>query len=145
MFKRILLPTDGSEQSERAVIAGIKFAKELDAEVIGLTVIPKFHVLTYKAEMLEETPAEYERDSRERAARYLGFILATAGEAGVICTTEQVVSDDPDRAIVAVARERGCDLIVMGSHGRRGIQAVLLGSVTQKVLVQSSVPVLVYR
>lgn len=145
MFKRILLPTDGSEQSQRAILAGISFAKELGAEVIGLTVIPKFHIFTYKADMLEESKSEFEADSQQRAAKYLEFIVDAAREAGVDCRLEQAVSDDPDEMIVTIARDRQCDLIAMGSHGRKGVKGVLLGSVTQKVLVHSSVPVLVYR
>jgi nucleotide-binding universal stress UspA family protein len=144
MFKRILLPTDGSEQSQRAIMAGVAFAKELGAEVLGLTVIPRFHTFTYKAELLEETEVEYALDSQKRASEYLSFIVETAHAAGVSCSVEHAVSDDPYQIIVSTARDRQCDLIAMGSHGRRGIQA-LLGSQTQKVLVHSSVPVLVYR
>jgi nucleotide-binding universal stress UspA family protein len=145
MFKRILLPTDGSEQSERAILAGVGFAKELGAEVVGLTVIPKFHTFTYKAEMVEDTSDEFAIESAKRAVIYQEFIRGAAREAGVTCTCEQVVSDDPWKAIVETAVSRQCDLIAMGSHGRRGIAGVLLGSQTQKVLVHSSVPVLVYR
>ncbi|MET0858626.1 MAG: universal stress protein [Telluria sp.] len=145
MFKRILLPTDGSEPAQRAIVAAISLAKELGAEVVGLTVIPKFHVFTYKAEMLEETKAEHAIDSQKRASEYLGFTADTARQEGVSCSVEYAVSDDPYDVIVATARDRQCDLIAMGSHGRRGIKGLLLGSVTQKVLVHSSVPVLVYR
>lgn len=145
MFKRILLPTDGSEQSQRAILAGIGFARELGAEVVGLTVIPKFHTFTYKTEMLEETQEEFAVDSQERAKQYLSFILDAARGAGVPCTGEQVVSDDPWEMILSTARDRHCDLIVMGSHGRRGVKGVILGSETQKVLTHSSLPVLVYR
>jgi nucleotide-binding universal stress UspA family protein len=145
MFKRILMPTDGSEPSQRAVLAGIGFAKELGAEVVGLTVIPKFHTFTYKTEMLEDTKEEFIAESHEHAKKVLSFVLDAAREAGVACTGEQVVSDDPWQSIIATAQARQCDLIVMGSHGRRGVQGVLLGSETQKVLVHSNVPVLVYR
>jgi nucleotide-binding universal stress UspA family protein len=145
MFKRILLPTDGSEPSQRAIQAGINFAKDLGAEVVGLTVIPKFHTFTYKTEMLEETKEEYTVDSQQRAAKHLEFITEAAREAGVGCRTEVAVSDDPWQMIISTARDRQCDLIVMGSHGRRGVQGVLLGSETQKVLVHSGLPVLVYR
>lgn len=145
MFKRILLPTDGSEPAQRAVLAGIAFAKDLGAEVIGLTVIPKFHTFTYKAEMIEETKEEYAVDSEQHALQNLGFIEGAAREAGVPCACEKTVSDHPDQIIVSTARDRHCDLIVMGSHGRRGIKGLLLGSETQKVLVHSNVPVLVYR
>lgn len=145
MFKRILLPTDGSEPSQRAIQAGINFAKDLGAEVVGLTVIPKFHTFTYKTDMLEETKEEYTVDSEQRAAAHLAFIADAAREAGVGCRTETAVSDDPWQMIISTARDRQCDLIVMGSHGRRGIKGVLLGSETQKVLVHSGLPVLVYR
>jgi nucleotide-binding universal stress UspA family protein len=145
MFKRILLPTDGSEQSQRAILAGVSFAKELGAEVIGLTVIPKFHTFTYKTEMLEESKEEFALDSQQRAAQYLEFIADAARQAGVPCKLEQAVSDDPYEVIIETARDRQCDLIAMGSHGRRGVKGLLLGSETQKVLVHSSVPVLVYR
>jgi nucleotide-binding universal stress UspA family protein len=145
MFKRILLPTDGSEQSQRAILAGIAFAKDLGGEVVGLTVIPKFHTFTYKTDMLEETKQEYVVDSQKRAAQHLEFIADAARDAGVSCRTEQAVSDDPYEMIISTARDRQCDLIVMGSHGRKGVKGVLLGSETQKVLVHSGIPVLVYR
>lgn len=145
MFKRILIPTDGSEQSERAILAGVSFAKDLGAEVVGLTVIPQFHAFTVNAEMLEDTKEEFENQMQERARKYLQFILDAAHMAGVPCTTEYKTGDDPYQVIIDTARERECDLIIMASHGRRGIKGALLGSETQKVLVHSSIPVLVYR
>jgi nucleotide-binding universal stress UspA family protein len=145
MFKRILLPTDGSEPAQRAVLAGISFAKDLGAEVLGLTVIPRFHTFTYKTDMLEDTKEEFAIESEQRASQNLGFIEGAAREAGVPCSTEKAVSDEPHDVIISTAQARHCDLIVMGSHGRRGIKGLLLGSETQKVLVHSSVPVLVYR
>lgn len=145
MFKRILLPTDGSEQAQRAIVAGISFAKDLGAEVVGLTVIPKFHTFTYKTDMLEETAEEYALESQAQAREHLDFITGAAREAGVACRCEHAVSDDPWQMILSTARDRQCDLIAMGSHGRKGIKGMLLGSETQKVLLHSSLPVLVYR
>lgn len=145
MFKHILLPTDGSELSERAVLAGISFAKELGADVVGLTVLPEFHTFTYKTDMLEDTREEFTAATEKQAATYLGFVSDAARSAGVPCTTLHAVSDDPYDAILQAARDRKCDLIIMASHGRRGIKGVLLGSETQKVLVHSAIPVLVYR
>jgi nucleotide-binding universal stress UspA family protein len=145
MFKRILIPTDGSEQSERAILAGVSFAKDLGAEVVGLTVIPEFHAFTVNVEMLEDTKEEFEIQMQERARKYLQFILDAARMAGVPCTTEYKTGDDPHQVLIDTARERECDLIIMASHGRRGIKGALLGSETQKVLVHSSIPVLVYR
>ncbi|GAB3431741.1 universal stress protein [Massilia solisilvae] len=145
MFKQILLPTDGSDLSERAVLAGISFAKEIGAQVVGLTVRPEFHTFTYKTEMLEDTEPEFEAATGKQADKYLSFVTDAARTAGVPCTVVQVVSDDPYEAILQTAKERKCDLIIMASHGRRGLKGVLLGSETQKVLVHSDIPVLVYR
>jgi len=145
MFKQILLPTDGSALSERAIAAGIGLAQALGCHVLGLTVIAPFHTISFDAEMLEDTEAQYRQRARERAARRLGFVTEAAQRAGVICNCESAVADDPYVAIIDAARERGCDLIVMASHGRRGVQGALLGSETQKVLLHSAIPVLVYR
>jgi nucleotide-binding universal stress UspA family protein len=145
MFKQILLPTDGSDLSERAVLAGISFAKELGAQVVGLTVRPEFHTFTYKTEMLEDTEPEFNAATAQQAEKYLAFISDAARSAGVPCSTMQAVSDDPYETILQTAKERKCDLIIMASHGRRGLRGLLLGSETQKVLVHSDIPVLVYR
>jgi len=145
MYKRILLPTDGSEASRRAILAGIDFAKDMGAEVVGLTVTPEFHTITADTEMLEDTPEQYASASRKRGERFLDEILAAARDAGVPCTCELAVSDSPYEAIIGTARQKGCDLIIMASHGRRGVKALLLGSETQKVLVHSAIPVLVHR
>ncbi|TFW33865.1 universal stress protein [Massilia horti] len=145
MFTQILLPTDGSDLSERAVLAGVSFARELGAQVIGLTVKPEFHTFTYKLEMLEDTEEAFKAAVDKRAQQYLAVVTDAARTAGVPCDTVQVTSDNPYEAILQVAKERKCDLIVMASHGRAGIKGVLLGSETQKVLVHGDIPVLVYR
>ena len=145
MYKRILLPTDGSEASRRAIQAGVDFARSVGAEVVGMTATEPFHTLSTDAEMLEQTPLAYEAASRARGQRLLDEIAAAARDAGVPCRTVQSVADDPYEAIIAAAREHGCDLVVMASHGRRGIKGMLLGSETQKVLVHSAIPVLVHR
>jgi nucleotide-binding universal stress UspA family protein len=145
MFKQILLPTDGSDLSERAVLAGISFAKDLGAQVVGLTVVPDFHTFTANTEMLEDTKEEFIAATAQRAAKYLSFVSEASRSAGVACAVVQVTSDDPYEAILQTAKERKCDLIIMASHGRKGIKGVLLGSETQKVLVHSDIPVLVYR
>lgn len=145
MYKRILLPTDGSEASRRAIDAGVEFARESGAELVAMTATTPFRAITADAEMLELTAEQYEASSRQHAQRRLDEIAELARDAGVPCTAVQVVSDDPDEAIIATARERMCDLIIMASHGRRGVKGLLLGSVTQKVLVHSAIPVLVHR
>lgn len=145
MYKRILLPTDGSEASRRAIEAGVDFAREIGAELVGLTATPPFHTITTDAEMLELTPEEYSEVSAQQALRRLDEITTLARDAGVPCTVVHAVSDHPYEVIIATARERMCDLIIMASHGRRGIKGLLLGSETQKVLVNSAIPVLVHR
>ncbi|MCD2516188.1 universal stress protein [Massilia sp. G4R7] len=145
MYKRILLPTDGSEASRRAIRSGVEFARDVGAEVVAMTATPEFHVLSANAEMLEQTRDEYLAASRAAGQRLLDEAAAVARDAGVPCSTVQRVSDEPYEAIIAAARDKLCDLIVMASHGRRGIKGLLLGSETQKVLVHSAIPVLVHR
>lgn len=145
MYKRILLPTDGSEASRRAIAAGVAFARDAGAEVVAMTATPPFRTITADPEMLELTPEQYDEHSRQQAGRRLDEIASLARDAGVPCSVVQVVSDDPHEAIIATARERMCDLIMMASHGHKGLKGLLLGSETQKVLVHSAIPVLVYR
>ena len=145
MFKHVLLPTDGSKLSEDAIRMGVQLAKTINAKVTGFHVMPEFHVFTYKTEMLEDTKREFGRDSKAHAAQYLSVIETAAKAAGVTYEVVSSVHDHPYEAIIEVADERECDLIVMASHGRKGVQAVLLGSETQKVLTHSHVPVLVCR
>jgi nucleotide-binding universal stress UspA family protein len=145
MYKRILIPTDGSDASQRAILGGVEFARALGAEVVGLTVTPEFSVLSTDSEMLEDTPEQFAAHSAARAGRILAGLQSAASQAGVPCRTEQAIDDDPYAAIVAAAQRHGCDLIVMASHGRRGLKGLLLGSETQKVLVHSTIPVLVHR
>jgi nucleotide-binding universal stress UspA family protein len=145
MFKHILIPTDGSELSERAVLAGVSFAKEVGAQVTGVTALPEFRTFTLDSDMIETTEDEYLAASERRGDKFLATVVDAARVAGVTCNTVLARSDRPAEAILNTARERGCDLIIMASHGRHGIGSVLLGSETQKVLVQSAIPVLVYR
>ena len=145
LYRRILLPTDGAALSQRAILAGVAFARDTGAEVVGLTAIPGFHVLSADPEMIEDTADQYADASSERARRMLADVDNAAREAGVPCRLEQVAFDHPWEAIVETAQRLGCDLIVMASHGRRGVKSLLLGSETQKVLVHSSIPVLVHR
>jgi len=145
MYKQILLPTDGSELAERAVLAGVSFAKEVGASVVGVTALPDFRTFTADAELLEATEDEYLASSEQRASKILSTVTNAANAVGVPCATLMLRSDQPYEAIIRTARERQCDLIVMASHGRHGVAGMLLGSETQKVLVHSSIPVLVYR
>lgn len=145
MFSHLLLPTDGSPLSEAAIQTGVQFAKDNKARVTGVYVRPEFHVFTYRTAMLEDTREEYASDSRAHADRYLAVVEKIAKEAGVACDTVVESSDHPYEAIIKAAEKNGCDLIVMASHGRKGMQGLLLGSETHKVLTHSKIPVLVCR
>ena len=145
MFKHILLPTDGSELSEMAVREGIRFAKESSAKVTGVSVTPDLHVLTFNAGLREDARLHYLAEGQALAKKHLAVLQAAAAEEGVACDTEVEISDHPFEAIIRTAERKGCDLILMASHGRRGVKGLLLGSETQKVLTHSRIPVLVYR
>jgi nucleotide-binding universal stress UspA family protein len=143
MFKNILLPTDGSPLSEAAIRKGVQFAKSINAKVTGFYALPEFHIVTYRTDMLEDTRESFAKDSRAQAEKYLGVIEKIAKEAGVACETVRATSDHPYEAIIKAAQDKGCDLIMMASHGRRGVRGLLLGSETQKVLTHAKLPVMV--
>ncbi len=145
MFQHLLLPVDGSPLSESAFRRALAFAQESRARVTIFRVIPDFHVYTYQVEMLADTREQYEREARRHVDDYLRGLAAEATAAGVPCESTSVIHDHPYAAIIQAAQERGCDLIVMASHGRRGLEGVLIGSETQKVLTHSTIPALVYR
>ena len=145
MFKHLLLPTDGSDASQRTVLEGVRLAKEFNAKITGISVVPEFHLLTFNTTMIEDTREVFTAESRSQANKYLTVLNKAADEAGVPCEIEVVLSDHPYDAIIHAAKNKGCDLIIMASHGRRGMQSILIGSETQKVLTHSKIPVLVYR
>jgi nucleotide-binding universal stress UspA family protein len=145
MYANILIPTDGSELSGQAAAHGIALAKRLDSRVTVLTVLPPFHVLTTDTQMIEDTPAAYKVRMLAQAKAILGAAAQLAQSAGVPCGTVHVEHEHPYRAIIDAAESSGCDLIVMASHGRRGVAAILIGSETHKVLTHCRIPVLVHR
>jgi nucleotide-binding universal stress UspA family protein len=145
MFKHILLPTDGSPLSDAAVEKGIDFAKSINAKVTGLCVVPKDYPSYYEAEIPGSFREQAEAECKANAKAQLAALTKVAQGAGVACDVAMETTDQPYEAIVNVAEQKGCDLIMMASHGRRGVAALLLGSETQKVLTHSKVPVLVYR
>jgi nucleotide-binding universal stress UspA family protein len=145
MYKNILIPTDGSELAGKAVKHGTNLAKYFGAKVILLTVTTPYHIFTLETRMVEDTPAEYTKEVQADAAKLLALAAETAKAAGVACDTVQVDHEHVYQAIIDTAKSKGCDLIVMASHGRRGVSALVLGSVTVKVLTHSGIPVLVHR
>jgi nucleotide-binding universal stress UspA family protein len=145
MFKHILIPTDGSDLSRKAVLYGVELAKSCGAKVTGLTVTEPYRVVAVDAVLVPVDEEDYEERSRSLSERALEQVKMAADAAGVTCETVREVHDQPYRAIIDAAHSGGSDLIVMASHGRRGISALLLGSETAKVLTHSTIPVLVYR
>ena len=145
MYKHILIPTDGSALSEMAIRQGIVFAKAIQAKVTALTVTPPFHVFDVDPVMVSSTPAQYAMESQARAEKHLAVARVEAGIAGVPCETLHVTQDHVHEAIIDTAGKRGCDLVYMASHGRKGMSALVLGSETYKVLTHGKIPVLVCR
>jgi len=145
MFRRILLPTDGSSLSEAAVQQGVRFAKATGARIVGLCVIPEKKFYLYQTGVIVRSREQALNEHREEAGRNLQCIKTAAQAAGVPCEVCCEVNDHPFEAIIQTAERKDCDLIMMASHGRRGAQALLLGSETQKVLTHSKIPVLVFR
>ena len=144
MFKRILVPTDGSEITAKAVAAAIELAKSVGAQLYTISVKEPF---PYSAiSEMQPTPPQEFFDAQERiATRRVQAVVDLAKQAGVPCQSNTIEALHPWEAIIDHAKQMDCDLLVMASHGRRGVSALLLGSETQKVLTHSKVPVLVVR
>jgi nucleotide-binding universal stress UspA family protein len=145
MLKHILLPTDGSSLSQLAIQNGVQLAKSMGAKITGISVIPEQKYYLYQTDIIVQVREETIKQHKLQADRNLSVIEQAAKDAGVACETLCEISDYPYESIIKVAEKRGCDLIMMASHGRRGVGAFLIGSETQKVLTYSKIPVLVYR
>ncbi len=144
MYKRILVPTDGSELTGRAVAAGVGLAKALGAELYTLCVKEPFPYGAV-AEMQPTPPQEFFDAQELAAARNVRAVIDACDAAGITCHAETIEGLQPWGAIVEYAEKKGCDLLVMGSHGRSGFATLFLGSETQGVLKHTKIPVLVVR
>jgi nucleotide-binding universal stress UspA family protein len=145
LYKHILIPTDGSELSQKAIEYGLALAKSVNAKVTVVTVSAPLYTLAIEPPLTTDIVEEYEKQMKQLSAKYLESAKESAAAAGVTCEVLQIEHDQPYLAIIDAARRRSCDLIVMASHGRRGISAIVLGSETVKVLTHSTIPVLVFR
>ncbi len=145
MYARILIPTDGSELSEKAIDHGLALAKAVGAKVTVLRVTTLPTPMVYEGVVVALPTEEMREEIAKSVEQNFVAIRAKAAKAGVDAETIQVENDIPWEVIIDTAKNKGAALIVMASHGRRGISAVLLGSETQKVLTHSSIPVLVCR
>ena len=146
MYKHILIATDDSELAQKGVDHGLSLAKNLGAEVIVVTVTEPFPIYAGEGWALQRSDFErYHADQTRYAQELLDRIKASAEKLGVTCETHHVPQSRPAEAILEVAAKKGCSLIVMASHGRRGLGRLFLGSQTQEVVSRSSLPVLVVR
>ena len=136
LYRHILIPTDGSRLAHKAAVHGLSLAKAVGARITALTVQPSF---------MSERVADSAKQSTAQAVLALKAIADEAKAAGVQCETVQMTHNTPHVAILATATDKGCDIIVMASHGQSGIVSKILGSVTAKVVAQAIVPVLVYH
>jgi nucleotide-binding universal stress UspA family protein len=143
MYRHILIPTDGSELAEQAVTTGLSLAKSLGAKVTVVIVVEPFSILDLAEPGAVKELAKLAVQIKKYAANVLNRAANAAKQAGVSCDTIQAEDAQPHQAIIAMAVDRGCDLIVMASHGRSGLTALVLGSVTSKVLTHKKTPVLV--
>lgn len=147
MFKHILIPTDGSRTAAKAIVAGVQLAKEMGARVTGLYAqepLPlHIHGEGYLAD--KQIVAEFERRAVEYAERCMRELADAAAAAKVPFEALIVKSQMPHQAIIETAEKQACDVVFMASHGLKGFTGLVLGSVTHKVLVNSKVPVLVFR
>ena len=145
MYKHILVATDGSELSDKAVDAAVGLAGNLGAKLTGFHATQDYPIMPFPDVAGSLTPAMWKTDQGKRARRILEKVEAKAKKAGVACDTGFSLAVHPYEAIIQAAKKARCDLIVMASHGRRGIKGIVLGSETNKVLTHSKLPVLVVR
>jgi nucleotide-binding universal stress UspA family protein len=147
MYQHILITTDGSELAEHGVTTGLALAKSLGAKVSFIVVEEPFdwHRFSDMTGQLPEDLQKYVEQHKMHPKSVLDRVANEASRAGVSCETIHAESGHPHQAIIAAAEDKGCDLIVMSSHGRSGLAGLLIGSVTHKVLTHTKIPVLVCR
>ena len=147
MYKNILVATDGSKLSDKAVMHAVALARALGATITAFYAAPDYPMPAYADGIVYEPVSrrEYAKLAAQDAERILAKAVAKAKSAGVECKTAFDIAATPWEAILAAAKKNKADAIVMASHGRRGLSAVLLGSETQKVLTHTKLPVLVVR
>ena len=145
MYKHILIASDGSDLAKKAVEQGMALAKALDAKVTAVTVTEPLAMVAPGEVALAFPIDEYEKGAAATAAEILSGISEAAADAGVTCETMHMKDSYPAEGIVEAAKQQGCDLIVMSSHGRRGLRRLVLGSQANEVVTHSTIPVLICR
>ena len=145
MYSHILIWTDGSDAARRAISHGIELARVMSARVTAIAIHPPFRILAVAPEVIVATPPDHAAAAKADADEALAGVAETAKAAGVVCETLMIEHESTPSAIVETAAAKGCDLIVMSSRGRRGVTALVLGSITMEVVANSTMPVLVCR
>ena len=147
MYAHLLVPTDGAKLSDKAVTHAISLAQALHAKITFFYASPEYPLPAYSDGVVYEplSKREYTRLAGKEAEKILNVATAKAAAAGIDCARMHALASSPWDAILKAAKKAKCDAIVMASHGRRGLSAMLLGSETQKVLTHSKLPVLVVR
>ncbi len=147
MYKRVLVCTDGSELSQKAVKEAVALSRYLGAELVAVYAVANYVPPVEAIAPIYYLPTleEYQDRARAEADHVLELVREASDAAGIPCELEWALSDDPYKLILDVAERRACDLIVMASHGRRGLSGLILGSETTRVLTHSETPVLVVR
>jgi nucleotide-binding universal stress UspA family protein len=143
MFKHILLPTDGTAASSKAAHVAVELAKRCGARISALHVVEPAPARPHRGGVATATEIDRIVELQQSSALYLGHVEELARAGGVTCSVAEVTDGAPCHAIIEFAAQHGCDLIVMGSHGKHGLKQLILGSQTQKVLLASHLPVLV--
>ena len=146
MYKNILLPVDGSELSEKAVMECVRFAKSAGAKVTVIHAVSRYH-LNYSGmpQIVRKIEKDHEDEAKQLAQDWIDKLVTRIRAEGVDCEGLIVLGDSPDEEIIGLADQRKCDLIIMASHGHKGLNAVLMGSETLKVLTHSKIPVLIVK
>ena len=145
MYKHLLIATDGSDLAKKAVDQGLGLAKVLNAKATIVNVTEPWMVSAPDEVAAQFPVEEYENAATANAGRILKDVADAAALDGIVCETVHVKNQFAAEAIVHTAKARGCDLIVMASHGHRGLMQLVLGSQANRVVAQSSVPVLICR
>ncbi|MFC5472829.1 universal stress protein [Paraherbaspirillum soli] len=145
MFKTILVPTDGSRLSDKAIDKAIEFAKYNSSKIVALSVAEPYPFSPMAESTMATDPGTYEENMLALAQQNVQKVADAAKTAGVQCETLTAQAFNPDEEIINAAEKYHCDVIFMASHGRSGLSRLFLGSKTQRVLAHSTIPVLVLR
>ncbi len=145
MFKSILVPTDGSDLSEKAARGAVDLAKLTGGRIVAISVAEPYPFTPVMEGAYVADLTLYDQQTRKYAQMHVEKVAEIAAKSGVACETNVAQSFNPYEEIIKAAKEHHCDLIVMASHGRKGLNKLFLGSETQKVLADSTIPVMVFR